>query len=229
MKNFVLKKHEVHLWHASLVIELDRESELMLLLSPDEKVRAEKFKFYIHRQRYIAARGILRCILSHYLGIKAQDIQFSYYLHGKPYLLQTNLQFNLSHSCDIAVYALTLDNAIGVDIEKIGKTYCDALAKRFFNQKEYRQLTELPILQRTHAFYRIWSRKEAILKAMGAGLSFPLSQFWVSLDSQKQQVSLNFNGISNWHLESFILHPEYESAFAVQSEVEKICYWKWFV
>lgn len=225
--SFYINKDEIHLWHTSLSIEPYQENDLALLLSPDEKARAERFRFNIHRQRYIASRGVLRCILSNYLNIEAKNIQFLYHQHGKPYLSETNLQFNLSHSHDIAVYAITFDNLIGIDIEKTQATYDNELAKRFFSSVEYAQLTDLQEPEQAKAFYCIWSRKEAICKAVGKGLSFSLSQFSVSASYEKEKILLDSNEASNWHLKSFTVHTEYQSALATQHEVEKICCREW--
>lgn len=226
-KKLTLQPHEVNLWCASLALTAGQIDALKIVLHPDEIQRADRFRFPIHRQRFIAARGILRYILSYYLDSEPQDIEFAYHHRGKPYLINTDVQFNLSHSHDMAVYAVTLHHAIGIDIERISDKFEEAVAKRYFSSEEYKQLMALPIERRLSAFYLIWSRKEAIIKAIGEGLSFPLSSFSVSIDEMKEDLTVDFNGKSQWHLEGFLINPEYQSAFATQQQVEKIVYWQW--
>ncbi len=227
MSSLSLDKHEVHIWHAALVLTPEQEEAQRRLLSTDEIKRADRFRFAMHRQRYIAARSLLRRVLGRYLDVDPATIHFSYADHGKPYLDQVSLQFNLSHSDEMAVIALTEEYPIGVDIEKISTTYNDAVAKRFFSESEYSQLIELPPDQRITAFYRIWSRKEAIIKALGEGLRFPLSQFSVSIKTEIESIVLDHHGMTTWHLESFTVHPAYQSAFATRQSVNKVIVGEW--
>ncbi len=119
--------------------------EFSSLLSTEEMVRAERFRFLEHRQRFILSRGILRQILSQYLHQPAESISFTIGEQGKPYLQDNpiSLQFNLSHSADIAVYAFTLGNEIGVDIEKVDSEVNFAVADRFFSESENQQIIHI--------------------------------------------------------------------------------------
>src|SRR5260363_377522 len=155
------KLHEDDHWH---------------LLDNDEKAKANRFHFNIHRHRFIAARGILRCLAGQLLGQPPNALQFSYTSYGKPILKEyPRLQFNLSHSHDRAIYAFTLDMAIGVDIE-YQNSQCDveSIAKRFFTAREFNALQTLPGPEKIATFFKLWVRKEAVLKALGYGLSWPL-------------------------------------------------------
>lgn len=222
---FTLKAQAVHLWSARLAISDEQEKALLSLLSTDEILRANRFRFAHHRKHYIAARGILRCILGGYLHKQALDVCFEYSAQGKPYLAACeDLQFNVSHSHEMAVYAITRATAIGVDIEKIEATYEDGVAKRYFSDQEYAQLLALPAAQRTQGFYAIWSRKEALVKAVGEGLSYPLSNFSVPIASSITETHLSFNNQLDWHLQSFFVEAGYQAAFATRQAVSEVRY-----
>ncbi|MDR3477282.1 MAG: 4'-phosphopantetheinyl transferase superfamily protein [Gammaproteobacteria bacterium] len=224
---FVLDQHEVHIWYTSVIISVEQENILLSALSPDEVARANRFRFPIHRQRFIAARGMLRNIVGAYLEVDPKVIMFDYSPRGKPYLREQALQFNVSHSQDMAVYAFTLDQPIGVDIEKTQEKYDDAVAARFFSESEYRELSALPQSERALCFYRIWSRKEALIKVSGEGFAFALSSFTVPTIDSLETLAVNFQGESGWLLRSFVAHPEYQSAFATQQTIEKTLIREW--
>lgn len=226
--HFFIKNNFVHLWRAFLPTFIDKEQDLLSLLSEDEVNRAKRFKFPLHQQRFIIARGLLRKILSLYTNIPAKDIRFIYGERGKPYISDNRLQFNVSHSHDMAVYALTGPAEIGIDIEKIEPEFKNSVAKRFFSEQEYQQLMDLPENKRTKAFYRIWARKEAIIKLIGQGLYVPLNNFSISSANQAESVSFVYQEKEyHYYFQSFQANPAYEAAFATESRAEKIIYWQW--
>ncbi len=122
-ENMELKENEVHVWYTSLDMGAPQLQSLMHILSNDEKDRAERFRFQIDRRRYIVSRGMLREILSFYLKRDPAALKFEYNPYGKPFLKRSEgseeLSFNLSHSQDISLYALTWVRKVGIDIEKI--------------------------------------------------------------------------------------------------------------
>lgn len=224
-----IEPHEIHIWSANLVITPEQENNKMALLSMDEREKALRFHFPIHRQRYIAARSTLREILSFYLTSAPQDIVFSYSKNEKPLLLiprESPLQFNLSHSDDLAIYALTLHHPIGIDVEKIKESYHPGIAERFFSSQENNELMRLPVKDRIIGFYRIWSRKEAIIKATGKGLSTPLSAFSVSATDKYETIVLNQD--ERWSLFPLFIQNGYQAAVATYQSVKKIRYWSLF-
>ena len=226
--HFSIKTGFVHLWRALLTDFNPKQGDLLSLLSPDEIHRAERLRLPLHKQRFITARGLLRKTLSLYLQIPAESITFTYGAHGKPSLLKTALQFNVSHSDDMVVYGITLENSIGIDIEKVTDDFKMAVAERFFNEQEFLQLMALPEEQRTRAFYRMWSHKEAIIKVLGLGLYAPLKDYAVSAQKQTETVSFSFeNQTYHYLVQSFTAHPDYESAFAIQAPIDNILYWEW--
>ncbi|MEM8638590.1 MAG: 4'-phosphopantetheinyl transferase superfamily protein [Cyanobacteria bacterium P01_G01_bin.54] len=164
-----LHSHDVHLWTGQFVTGSERHH--WSVLNGAEQERAQRFVRERDRHRYIWARGNLRCLLGDYLGIAPEAVAFCYGDRGKPYLAEHAVQFNLSHSGDWVVYAFTGDRPIGVDIEQLQRTKdWLPLAERFFCTSEAQALAALPLSHQTPAFFKLWTRKEAYLKATGEGL-----------------------------------------------------------
>lgn len=174
---------EVHVWLADLN-QFASES-LRPLLSPDELTRADSFYFAEDRNHFIVARGLLRKLLASYLGADADKLSFNYAEKGKPSLVEGAdawLTFNLAHSRDLALFAFSREREIGVDLEFIRNDVAeDELAERFFSESEVQTLRALPHGQQRQGFFNCWTRKEAYIKARGAGLSMSLAEFAVSL------------------------------------------------
>lgn len=159
------------------------------MLSKEEQERAKGFKFALHRSRFIASHGFTRAVLARYLSIKDIDIVYNKGNHGKPYLTsinKQNIQFNLSHSHDLALLAVTQGNEVGVDIEYCQrKTDWQGIVKRFFTATEQKALFLLPEIQQREAFFQLWTRKEAYMKVLGTGLALAPTQFSLSVPPEK--------------------------------------------
>jgi 4'-phosphopantetheinyl transferase len=145
-------------------------------LSPDELRRAGRMRRLKLQERFIISRGLLRALLSRYLECRPELIQFACSLQGKPYLPASvssgQLQFNLSHSRDAIVFAVRLHEPVGIDVEYMRDNLdFTSLARRFFSNQEYRDISTLAGLEQRTAFYTYWTRKEAYLKATGKGLA----------------------------------------------------------
>ena len=179
---------EVHLWQATLDDRL--AGSLRHLLSADEIFRADRFHFAKDRIQFIAARGLLRTLLSAYLGIHSDELQFAYAEKGKPYLKETQpraINFNLAHSQSMAIYAFAHDREVGVDLEYVREELAgERIAERFFSPRESEMLKSIPAELRKEA----WTRKEAYIKARGEGLSMALDEFDVSLGPGEPAVLL---------------------------------------
>jgi len=181
-----LAGHKVDLWPVNLSLENAQLQHLAQTLSPDEQERAARFYFPGDRDRFIAARGSLRAILSHYLSLAPVDLRFCYGPQGKPALIPEQggdrWQFNLSHSQGLALIAITRDYQVGVDLEAVDPSYAwQGVARQFFTPKEQAMLHRLPAPEQGPAFFQLWTRKEALLKAIGTGLAVPLNQVEVAL------------------------------------------------
>ncbi|MGA2415128.1 MAG: 4'-phosphopantetheinyl transferase superfamily protein [Candidatus Sulfotelmatobacter sp.] len=181
-----LADEEVHLWRVDLATVGPAEARWLPLLSADEAKRAARFHFNRDRQRYVAARAWLRLLLGAYLEFEAKELTFSYSAREKPALgfsyAGRRMEFNLSHSGAVALLVFAWGRQVGVDVEAVRADFeVEAIANRFFSAQEREQLWACPPAERHAAFFRCWTRKEAYIKATGAGLSLPLSQFDVSL------------------------------------------------
>jgi len=170
----MLSDRHLHLWWADLNPFMPQLAKFRSCLSVDEQERADHFHFDEHRQYFILARGILRSLLAQYLTCHPSDIQFTYSQRGKPALAlpQSELNFNISHSQNYALYGFALNASLGVDIETIRPLKdVDSLAKRFFLPSEYQHIQQTPIAKQPYTFFRYWTYKEAYLKAIGQGLA----------------------------------------------------------
>lgn len=216
-----LTPSEIHIWQAQLDLPESQTAEFRATLSTDEQARAERFKFDHHRQRFINGRGILRSLLARYVKTEPEALNFSYGSHGKPFLENSNLQFNLAHSDNLALYAFTYDRAIGIDIEMI-RPVSDllAIAHRFFSAQEAETIHRSP--NQSQLFFRYWTCKEAFLKATGEGLS-QLSQLEICLDQTVELKKLpNPELIQNWILEEIKLESSFVGAIAAKTKNEKL-------
>lgn len=164
-----LKAGHVHLWRAVLT-PTDAVREV---ISPTEWLRAGKLHFPIDRERFIATRGILRHILAGYLDVDPREVLFETGTHGKPGIAGGGtLRFNLSHSGEIMLLAVTYARELGVDIEKMKENVpFETLADHYFDPEDAWDLRLLPASKRAWKFYDIWTTTEAKLKAEGVGVA----------------------------------------------------------
>lgn len=229
-----LADKEVHVWCASL--DSLATPKAWQLLSEDEEARAQRFRLELHRQRFVVGRSILRVLLGRYLHTAPESIAFSYAPNGKPFLVPQNsvqsVEFNVSHSQEMALYAFVRRQAIGVDIEYV-RAFPDmhTIVNRFFSLQEQKLFHSLPASRQTAAFFAAWTRKEAYLKACGEGLSLPLSQFEVSLEPDETAQVLAIDGnrdeAAQWFLQD-ILPPisGYRAAVVLRgNRPNRVSYW----
>jgi 4'-phosphopantetheinyl transferase len=181
-----LSKKDIHLWRADLSLPERSIQQLNQILSTDERVRAERFRFEKDWKRFIVGVGILRTILGRYIGVEPKELRFIHGKRGKPMLddvfANGSIRFNMSHSEDLALYGFTRDREIGVDIEFLRDIpEMDQIAERFFSKKENVVFRSLPESKKKEVFFNCWTRKEAFIKATGDGLYRSLDEFDVSL------------------------------------------------
>ncbi len=153
------------------------------LLSIEERLRAGRFVFPILAKRFIAAHGRLRQILGERLGLGPASLNFMTNAYGKPELIDRQVHFSLSHSGDLAALAVAAF-PIGLDIEIMRPVSRD-LPDRYFSAIERDGLRALHGETWREAFFRCWTRKEAVIKALGMGLAFPLADFDVSFGNDE--------------------------------------------
>jgi 4'-phosphopantetheinyl transferase len=224
---------EVHLWSALLDPPEDRLRQFAAVLSTDEQHRAERFRTGTLRYHYIAGRGALRSLLGDYLGADPAAISLSYLAHGKPRLdppwNSAGLEFNVSHSHGLAIYAFTRQTEIGVDVESIRPMpNAAALMERFFSPQEVDQWRQVPEEGQLRTFFLGWTRKEAWLKALGSGLSFPLDEFCVSLDDPARVLSIRGDTVeaARWWLASCEPCEGYVASVAMRSPAATVRTWR---
>ena len=231
-----LSSDEIHVWRARLDVNVICFRHLRNTLTEDELSRAERFYVREVREHYIVARGILRTILGRYLHTAPQQLCFSYNVYGKPALIATGddetLRFSVSHSHGLALYAVTRDRAVGIDLEYIrAEVEPEAIASRFFTRRENEALRAYPAGLRRSAFFSGWTRKEAYLKARGDGLSLRLDHIEVSLAPNEPARLLNVTGdrseTSRWSLQALSPWPGYAAALAVEGHIGQLTCWEW--
>jgi 4'-phosphopantetheinyl transferase len=215
-----LPSAEVHLWVARTDRGIDEIAQMRAVLSSDEQGRAASFIFDRDRNRFIAARAILRGLLASYLAAAPASIGLRYNQWGKPRLARrfarSGLRFNLSHSNDLAVYAFATATEVGVDVEEIRPGFAaEGIAEQFFSRAEVLALRSLPRELQAEGFFNCWTRKEAYIKALGGGLSIGLSNFDVSLRPRERAAILRAPGSEQCRLASFQLERDYVAAVAV--------------
>jgi 4'-phosphopantetheinyl transferase len=213
---------EVQIWSIPLDPPAAEVERLTRLLAPDEHERARRFRFDVHRRRYIVGRGALRRLLGAYLGADPAGLRFGYGPRGKPFLPDAlNLGFNLSNSEDLALAGFLRDREIGVDVEYLKEMDdLESISTRFFSASEVAALARVPREQKKEAFFNCWTRKEAYLKAVGEGLAAPLNSFDVTLIPGEPPRMLTLEGSAERAAPWFFHHlrpaPGFIGAIAIE-------------
>lgn len=227
-----LQSDQVDVWVTRSDPSRDLLGHLETTLSSDERQSAAKFHFPADRDRFITAHGCLRDVLGRYLHCEPQLLDFSANSYGKPVLREHKLEFNLSHSGDFVLIAITQERKIGVDAERIRQGISShVIAQQYFSKAEVAELQALPMEQRVSAFFTCWTRKEAYIKAQGLGLSMPLESFDVSLTPNEPAILRatrpDAEEASRWTLFSLELDPQYAAAVAVSGQGLDLRLWNW--
>ncbi len=233
-----LKDREIHVWAAALEFSAQVLAELELTLSVEEHERGQKFHFIADRNVFIGSRGVLRAILAAYLELDPQEIHFAYGRHGKPILASQpeaeRLQFNLAHSDGLLLTAVSRFCAVGVDVERVrGLDDLDDLANQLLSPAEEIAWRRLPVSQQNRAFFNLWTRKEACLKAIGEGIAERLKEITVSLMPEGPAGELDPPGIPDstqaWTLTHLQPAPDFAAALAAPTRDISVSCWQWSV
>jgi 4'-phosphopantetheinyl transferase len=238
MPSFSDLEREVHLWFlpTAMFDELNLAPLAGEVLSDEEQLRAGRFAFERDRRTYITAHWLLRRVLSLYLPVATQAWEFQHTLHGKPAIRSPGeavpMRFNLSHSRGMAACAVTCLGEVGVDVETVHDRDYLRLARRFFAPQETSQLESLPIEQQPSAFFRLWTLKEAYIKARGLGLSIDLASFafpQVMRDEIRIQFAEGFeDDPADWRFFRHEPDGEHKIAAAVHCPPDRDVAWKIF-
>lgn len=230
-----IEEGEVHVWRARLDCSSARLRDLEGLLDGDERDRALRFRFAVHRDRYVSRRGTLRRLLGQYLQIPPTDIELEYTRYGKPFLAKhhgSDLRFNLSHSQGLALFVLIRGREAGIDLEHIQPDFADhAIPERFFTPREASMLRALPSDQQPEAFFELWVRKEAYVKARGMGLSLPLDSFEVPIGDGELvkllRTEQDHGETKAWRMVALRPAPAYPAALVVEGPACALRCWIW--
>jgi len=177
----------IRLWWATLDRPEDEVAELARSLSREEVARAARFGTEPLRRRWIVGRSTLRLLLGEILGIGPSAVALARGRRGRPELAEASLDFNMSHTCGMALIgiadALPAGMRIGVDVEHAQRRVnVDGLSRKFLTERERALLAPLPEDMRRRGFLRLWTCKEAMSKATGDALAAPFRRLDVSLD-----------------------------------------------
>jgi 4'-phosphopantetheinyl transferase len=231
-----LSNGEVHVWAFSIEDSGYGFDGFATVLAKEELERAERFRFARDRSRFVFGRAQLRHILSSYLQIEPGEISFAYSAKGKPFLRPvgtlSGLMFNLAHSEDLAVLAVTRSGQVGIDLEKIRSLPdADHLVSRFFSPEEAATFGTMPENQRLAAFFNLWTRKEAWLKATGEGIGGGLDKIEVSFIPREPARFLTLGQAearaANWDLHEITPAVGFTGAVVVGATKSKIQCWQW--
>jgi 4'-phosphopantetheinyl transferase len=233
--DLILHQDEVHIW----IVDIEKNSTDMKyfreLLSPEESKQADKFIFEKDRFRYTITHGALHILICAYTGVNEKLINYIQGKYRKPGLQVSSwkkLYFNLSHSGNFILYAFSWDLELGIDIEQIRDMQdSDSIIERFCSEKEKAEYFSIQKENRTQAFFKCWTRKEAYIKARGDGLYFPLNNFTVSIkpDTQPALIEVKDEPLENdrWKLHDLKINDLYSSALVADKSKINLTFFKW--
>jgi 4'-phosphopantetheinyl transferase len=206
----LLRPREVHVWRTPLGSSLQLAA-CRAMLSMEEELRAARFVFERDAERYITAHGALRMVLARYLNCHPRAIEFAAGRHGKPRLRATflDLRFNLSHSGDLTLIAISLGREVGVDVERLNEAIqFDQIATHYFEPRDAWDIRVAPPQERATRFFDTWTRMEARLKADGAGIGGELQH-------------------SRWSARNLTPAHGYAGAVASEGDDWQLACWEW--
>jgi 4'-phosphopantetheinyl transferase len=218
---------EVHVWKLPLDIDKSTSAKVAGLLSPDERTRAGRFQVEGHRERFIAGRGMLRLILGRYCDVQPAELRFDYAPNGKPALRwgagtrsPGALHFNLAHSDGVGVLAITRVGPVGVDVEHVRDfPELSEFVRGFFSAREAAEFSALRCERQLAAFFTLWTRKEALLKAIGEGIGQSLDRvevtFLPGVPARVLSLPTYLDLGCRWSLVDLMMSPSYVGALAL--------------
>jgi 4'-phosphopantetheinyl transferase len=236
--DIVLDHEGVHVWAMSLRVAGEPFRRLAAVLSREERQRAVSFRFDRDRNRFMTSHGMTRLILARYLGAQPAEIEFQPGAHGKPFLAgngaRDGLQFNLTHCQDLALLAVARDREVGIDLERV-RPLEDAseLAAHFCSQRENAEFQSLPPAEREAAFFRLWTCKEAWLKAVGDGIGTSLDKVEVAFATGETARYMNLPGglatpAQDWNLLELTPVFGFVAALAITGPATHVGCWQWY-
>lgn len=235
-KDYSLPEDEVHIWQTRLDLSCDRIEAFREILSINEQQRADRFNFDRDRKRHIIARGLLRLVVARLSNTSPELLNITSASHGKPHLLcdvrQPRIEFNISHSGKLIYFVIANSRKVGIDVEKVRNDFpVEMIARDAFSTIEFDELMALDPTLRLDSFFTCWTRKEALFKAKGEGLSALSSRCGKSLFGQLPMpvsfANLEANPGANWTLLDLQVDTGYKAAVVFEGTDCRVRRWKW--
>jgi 4'-phosphopantetheinyl transferase len=221
--DYPLNTGTIELWHGNIVGGDERYQHFWRVLDEAEQARAGRLKNELRQKRYVNAHGRLRNILAGILNEPPEKIRIKKGEHGKPYLADNpELVFNLSHSVNTMVLAVAWNCQLGIDIEVCKqRANFSALVNKCFAEEEAAYWNKLPEDQKSREFYRFWTRKEALVKAAGQGLSLGLNRCVVNPENPTEflRVPAACGQAHAWHVKDIDLGNDMSSALVADKVI----------
>lgn len=219
--DYELKNNQVDVWRVKISANLNFIDDFFKVLLPDEIMRANRYVQKKDRLRFVVSRGALRCLLSKYTNQPATTIKFVVSATKKPFIYQHNFKYNVSHSGDWVLIAIS-NTEVGVDTEEMDQTfnYKEILADNFSRD----EINYIAHQDSVNSFYLLWTRKEALTKATAQGLDNNL-QYIPSLNGDHQIDNRLLSSSKNWLLNSFKTDEENMATLAIETTAGETKYW----
>jgi len=218
--HLTLIRNDLHIWRVALEVRSESLTRHSTVLSADELARADRYVFARDRQHFIVARATLRLLLGKYLCTSPSSMHFEVGPYGKPFLIEefqpSKVKFNVSHAYGVALFAFTISGECGIDVEKIRPEFATReVAKNYFSAQEITELDALSPSLFATGFFQCWTRKEAYLKARGAGLQVPLDSFAVTATPERPLELFSCDS-SRWSIYSFQPFQDFVAAVVAE-------------
>ncbi|MDH5518385.1 MAG: 4'-phosphopantetheinyl transferase superfamily protein [Gammaproteobacteria bacterium] len=230
MQNHIIpppQRQHADIWQIALTPPANDPDDLLALLDNEETARYQQLH-HKHKSRYLLSHVACRQILSRYTQLAASEIVYRKNDYGKPYLNHNSpIRFNLSHSHNLAVIAISAHAEIGVDLEYMErKNDWAKLARRFFSAEEIEDLFQQQQENQRTRFFQLWTRKEAFIKALGSGLSTPLNTFNVCTNPVTELLAAA-NNKPDWYHQDLEISAPYQASLIQCTPIEKIRYYSY--
>ncbi len=225
---------EIHIYYLCEDSRYNYNNSFINNLSDDEINKINRFIFEKDRITHTISKGTLRYIMSGYLNLKPEEIIFNQNEYGKPFISEDQnpekIQFNLSHSGDMIIYAISKGRNIGIDIQEIKDSdSVTDIVDHYFSETEKAAFRSLPDEQKLKGFHSCWARKEAYIKALGLGLSYPLNSFSVPVTPVYTSAVIYDDSGTAYSVTDIIISPGYTAAVAVKGSDAELQYFEWSV
>jgi 4'-phosphopantetheinyl transferase len=227
---------EIHVWRVNLACPPAEVFQLQNILSADEQKQAARFHFAHDQRRFVVRRAVLRQLLAIQLGLRPEAVRIESANFQKPKITGPEnpkpIRFNCSHSADWALIAVAREREVGVDLEQHRQLAdVENLAGEFFSAGENCELAGLSPALKLQGFFNCWTRKEAFVKAIGLGLSYPLNRFSVSLSPDRPAAILNVAddpaALEKWSMISPEANPDYSAALVFEGNKPDVKFFDW--